>query len=62
MRVAWGCLLGTLLIVPLAYGAPGDRPPRSACSKKTQGQLWPEQANADRDVAAALMHSGEVYM
>ena len=55
MRVILGCLLA----VTLAFAA---HPPRSACSKRTHGRLWPEEANTDRRVALQLMRSGEVYL
>lgn len=55
MRVLWGCLF----CVVLAFAA---HPPRPACSKRTDGRLWPEEANADRSVALRLMRSGEVYV
>ena len=55
MRVILGCLLA----VTLAFA---ERPPRSACSKRTHGRLWPEEANTGRSVALRLMRSGEVYL
>ena len=55
MRVILGCLLA----VTLAFAA---HPPQSACSKRTHGRLWPEEANTDRSAALQLMRSGEVYM
>ncbi len=55
MRVLWVFLL----TAALAFAA---RPPRSACSKKTRGRLWPEEANAGRAAAIRLMRTGEVYL
>jgi hypothetical protein len=38
------------------------KPPRSACTRETQGRFWPEQANTDRKLARELTRSGELQI
>lgn len=39
-----------------------QEPPGAACTKETQGTLWPAEANTDRKVARRLIQAGELYM
>ena len=38
-----------------------EPPPDPACTRETQGSLWPAAANADRQIARRLIQSGELY-
>jgi hypothetical protein len=57
-----GLTASFLLALTLLSSPVGGKPPRSACTRETQGQYWPEKANTDRKLAAQLMRSGELQM
>jgi hypothetical protein len=57
------CLRGALLVAALGTVLfAQEPPPAAACTKETQGKLWPAEANSDHQVARRLIQAGELYM
>jgi hypothetical protein len=57
-----GLTASLLLALSLVSSSISSKPPRSTCTRETQGRYWPEKANTDRKLAGQLMRSGELQM
>ncbi len=53
-----GSALLVLLAIPCFAGEMG-RPP---CNARNRGQLWPQEANSDRNAARRAEHAGQLEM
>lgn len=57
------CVRGAVLAAVLGSAIFAQEPPPGpACTKETQGRLWPLEANADRQIARRLIQAGELYV